>query len=83
MGSMGDTVVQDAGVQVVRSEGSMEHTPEQDVMAQVVLPEYHLSLSAPRKEPSIIFRFCWRAVEQPLSRVVSCPYRAPDMGGGN
>ena len=53
MGSMGDTVVQDAVVQVVRPEGSIEHTPEQDAMAQVVLPEmFPLFLAqSPRVNP--------------------------------
>ena len=46
-------------------------------------PQYYLTLPSPRKMPSIIFRFCWRAVKEPLSRVVSCSYRAPHMGGGD
>lgn len=46
-------------------------------------PQYCLSLSSSRKGPSNILRLCWRAVEEPLSRVVSYSYRAPDMGWGD
>jgi hypothetical protein len=46
-------------------------------------PQYYLTLPSPRKMPSIIFRLRRRAVEEPLSRVVSGSYRAPDLGGGD
>ena len=39
MGSVGNTVIQDAVVQVVHPKGSMEHTTKQDAVVQVVGPE--------------------------------------------